>query len=91
LFLLQFTACRNISLCGGRKLKTIASADRRHLQVQIGVLWVTALIKYLEVRFMAGHDTNKHVSLVMFAEVRAKTALTVLNCLHRAVLRFNWI
>ena len=91
LFLPQFRDFRNILLCGGRKLKTIASADRRHLQVQTGVLWMTALIEYLEVRFMASHDTHKHISLVMFAKVHAKTALTVLNRLHSAVLRFNWI
>lgn len=82
---------RNLSLCRGRELKTIASADRRHLQVQTGVFWMAALIEHLEVRLVASHDTHKHVGLVMFAEVRAKTALTVLNRLHRAVLRFTWI
>jgi hypothetical protein len=82
---------RNLSLCGGRKLKTIASADRRHLQVQIGVSWMTALIEHLEVRFVASHDTHEYVSLVMLAEVHTKTTLTVLNRLHRAVLRFTWI
>jgi hypothetical protein len=90
-FVPPFIGSRDSLLCGDCLLKAIASADRRNLQVQVSMLWMTALIEYLQVCSMTGHNAYQYIRLVMLAEVSAKTALTVLNRLHFAVLRFLWM
>lgn len=48
---------------------------------------MTALIEDLEICLVAANDADEYVRLVSFAEVVAKTALTVLNCFHSRILR----
>jgi hypothetical protein len=46
------------------------------------VLWVPAFVDDLEVRFMAAHNANQNVCLVLFTEVSTKAALSILNRFH---------
>jgi hypothetical protein len=46
------------------------------------MFWVPAFIYNLEVRFMAAHDADQHVCLVLFPEVSTETALSTMNCFH---------
>ena len=62
--------------------KSITTADGRDLQVQGSMFGVPAFVNDLEVRFMAAHDADQHVCLVLFPEVSTETALSILNCFH---------
>lgn len=43
---------------------------------------MTALIHELKVGLMAGSNADQHIGLMVFAEVRTKPALSVLNGFH---------
>ena len=52
------------------------------------MFWVPAFIDNLEVRFMAAHDADQHVCLVLFPEVSTETALSTMNCFHILTLLY---
>jgi hypothetical protein len=76
-----------LSGCRSRN-KSITTADGRDLQVQGSMFWVPAFVDDLEVRFMAAHDTDQNVCLVLFAEVSTETALSIPNCFHILTLLY---
>lgn len=86
LFLLPFLSPGSGQLRSNCVLKTITTADRSYLQVQIRVLRMAAFVDYLQVRQMTGHDAHECIGFVMLTEVCTKTALTVLNRFHLVIL-----
>jgi hypothetical protein len=46
------------------------------------MFWVPAFVDDLEVRFMAAHDADQNVCLVLLAKVSTETALSMPNCFH---------
>lgn len=71
-----------VSLCRCSLNKTIATADRRNFQVQTRVFGMAALVHDLQIRLMAAPDSDQHIGLVMFSEMGAKAALSVVNRFH---------
>ena len=68
--------------CGGRD-EAVATADRCHLQVQVGVPGVAAFVDEDNVCLLAADDADEDVALGMgLAKVSTKTTLTVVNCFH---------
>ena len=67
--------------------KAVAAADWRDLQVQTGMLRMAAFIHDLEVGLVGSPDADQHIRLlVVFSEVTAETALSILNCFHPYLL-----
>ncbi len=50
------------------------------------VLGMTAFIEERFIGLLAGEDSDQDIALMMFPEVTAYAALTVMNCLHRNLL-----
>jgi hypothetical protein len=74
-----------------RGLETVATAHWRYLEVQGRILGQAAPF-YQRLRgLFAAENLSQHllISLVVFAEVSANTALTVVDCDHVVFLRVN--
>ncbi len=85
----SFAICnknRNVVLCRRRGNEAIAAADGGNLEVERCVLRMTAFIEERFVRLLAGEDGDEDIVLVMFSEMTAYAALTVMNCLHHNLL-----
>lgn len=50
------------------------------------MFWVPAFVDHLEVRFMAAHNPDQNVCLVLFPKVGTETALSILNRFHNPYL-----
>src|SRR5260370_42124564 len=67
--------------------KSIAFADRRHLQVQRSMLRMSTLIQQRLIRLLARENRYQNLALrVMLAKVITKSALPAMNCLHKNLL-----
>lgn len=70
------------SLCCHGWGEPVAAADRRYLQVQVGVLRMTAFVNNLQVSLVARANADEDICLMVLSEVRAQTALSVVNRFH---------
>src|SRR5215469_23492 len=70
-----------------RRGKSVATADRRNLQVQRRMLRMPALIHHVQRSLMALQNGDQRRSRMMaLAEVSAKSALTTMKMFHAASL-----
>jgi len=66
-------------LCGRSWNEAVATTDRGYLQVESRMFWMTAFIQDLQVGLMTAPNAYQDIRLVMFAEMRAQTALPSVN------------
>jgi hypothetical protein len=75
-------------LRGCSRRESIATADRCDFQVEWGVFGMTAFVDQTFRGLMRGENGDEpRVFFVGFAEVGTESALSIMNCWHRDLLR----